>query len=63
MGGIMKYRVTWTVEVDADSDEAARNTARRYLLDHEDEALAKVAEIEEGSSPREVPHVRAGEVR
>jgi hypothetical protein len=55
----MKYRVTWTVEVDAEDDDAARVAARQFVLDHEDEALAKIVPVEEGSSPREVPHVRA----
>jgi hypothetical protein len=55
----MKYRVTWTVEVEAGDDDAALAAARRFLLDHEDEALAKLVPIEDGSSPREVPHVHA----
>ena len=59
----MKYRVTWTVEVDAADDDDALVAARRFLQDHEDEALAKVAPIEDGSSPRDVPHVRSSETR
>ena len=59
----MKYRVTWTVEVDAPDDDDARAAARRFLLDHEDQALAKVVPVEEGSSPRNVPHVEAEELR
>ena len=55
----MKYRVTWTVEVEADSEATAREVAGSYLREHEGEALAKVVEIEEGSSPRDVPHVQA----
>jgi hypothetical protein len=55
----MKYRVTWTVEVDADDEAQARTAARQYLLDNEDEALAKIVAVEDGSSPRDVPHVEA----
>jgi hypothetical protein len=56
----MKYRVTWTVEVDAADETEARTAARQYLLDHESDALAKIVAVEEGSSPRDVPHVEAG---
>ena len=56
----MRYRVTWNVEVDADNESEARAAARQYLLDNEDEALSKVVELEEGSSPRDVPKVDAG---
>ena len=56
----MRYRVTWNVEVDADNEREARAAARQYLLDNEDEALSKVVELEEGSTPRDVPKVDAG---
>jgi hypothetical protein len=56
----MRYRVTWNVEVNADDEAEARAAARQYLLDNEDEALSKVVEIEEGSTPRDVPKVDAG---
>ena len=55
----MKYRVTWTVDVEADGDAEAREAARRYLLEHEDEALAKVALLEEHVSARDVPEIDA----
>jgi hypothetical protein len=56
----MRYRVTWNVEVEADDEAQAREAARQYLLDNEDEALSKVVELEEGSTPRDVPKVDTG---
>jgi hypothetical protein len=56
----MRYRVTWNVEIEADDEAQAREAARQYLLDNEDEALSKVVALEEGSTPRDVPKVDAG---
>jgi hypothetical protein len=55
---MMRYRVTWNVEVDADDEGQARTAARQFLL--EDEALSKVVALEEGSSPPDIPKVDAG---
>jgi hypothetical protein len=57
---VMRYRVTWNVEVDADDEGQARTAARQFLLENEDEALSKVVALEEGSSPPDVPKVDAG---
>jgi hypothetical protein len=57
---LMRYRVTWNVEVDADDEGQARTAARQFLLENEDEALSKVVALEEGSSPPDVPKVDAG---
>jgi hypothetical protein len=57
---MMRYRVTWNVEVDADDEGQARTAARQYLLEYEDEALSKVVALEEGSSPPDIPKVDAG---
>jgi hypothetical protein len=56
----MRYRVTWNVEIEADDEAQAREAARQYLLDNEDEALSRVVALEEGSTPRDVPKVDAG---
>jgi hypothetical protein len=57
---VMRYRVTWNVEVDADDEGQARTAARQFLLENEDEALSKVVALEEGSSPPDVPKVDTG---
>ena len=57
---VMRYRVTWNVEVDADDEGQARTAARQFLLENEDEALSKVVALDEGSSPPDVPKVDAG---
>jgi hypothetical protein len=57
---MMRYRVTWNVEVDADDEGQARTAARQFLLENEDEALSKVVALEEGSSPPDIPKVDAG---
>jgi hypothetical protein len=57
---MMRYRVTWNVEVDADDEGQARTAARLFLLENEDEALSKVVALEEGASPPEIPKVDAG---
>jgi hypothetical protein len=57
---VMRYRVTWNVEVDADDEGQARTAARQFLLENEDEALSKVVALEDGSSPPDVPKVDAG---
>jgi hypothetical protein len=57
---MMRYRVTWNVEVDADDEGQARTAARQYLLENEDEALSKVVALEEGASPPDIPKVDAG---
>jgi hypothetical protein len=57
---MMRYRVTWNVEVDAVDEGQARTAARLFLLENEDEALSKVVALEEGASPPEIPKVDAG---
>jgi hypothetical protein len=57
---MMRYRVTWNVEVDAGDEGQARTAARQFLLENEDEALSKVVALEEGASPPEIPKVDAG---
>jgi hypothetical protein len=57
---MMRYRVTWNVEVDADDEGQARTAARQYLLENEDEALSKGVALEEGASPPDIPKVDAG---
>jgi hypothetical protein len=57
---MMRYRVTWNVEVEADDEGQARTAARQYLLENEDEALSKVVALEEGASPPDIPKVDAG---
>ena len=55
----VKYRVTWTIDIEANDEDEARSGARDYLLSHEHEALARVVRVAEHVSGTDVPEVDA----